>query len=293
VKRMLVDSRGLLWICTGSGLSRFDGAVFENFGLAEGLPFPSINDLIETPDGDFWLASNGGGVIRVRLSGGARRYTAIPVSAEPTSNRVNRLFRASNGAIWAGTDGGLFRMTTTDGPVVFTRVALKLRGHPDEAVQIWSMTEDRKGGLWVGTRFGLVHLPSSGRIASYPLHRDLENDDVLSLAYAPDGDLLWVGHRAGLLVFKVPAGGVDLSALAEEAVDDASLIAIMASPPQSLDAPTELPPPPASAPPRSNPLYCCADCALMVYCTSNCAVQFHCRCYHLLASQATRGPDTH
>src|SRR5262245_440047 len=67
VKRIVPDSRGLLWFCTNSGISRFDGAQFQSFGLAEGLPFPIINDLLEASDG-FWLASNGGGVIRVRFS---------------------------------------------------------------------------------------------------------------------------------------------------------------------------------------------------------------------------------
>ena len=77
VKRIVLDSRGLLWICTNSGISRFDGSQFQSFGLADGLPFPIINDLLEMPDGDFWLASNGGGVIRVRLSSassGTRRF---------------------------------------------------------------------------------------------------------------------------------------------------------------------------------------------------------------------------
>ena len=68
VKRIFSDSRGLLWVCTNSGISRFDGSEFHSFGLPDGLPFAIINDLLETGDGDFWLASNGGGVIHVRLS---------------------------------------------------------------------------------------------------------------------------------------------------------------------------------------------------------------------------------
>src|SRR6266498_2629882 len=123
--RFVSDSRGLLWICTNSGISRFDGSQFQSFGVPEGLPFPIINDLLEAPDGDFWLASNGGGVIRLRLASGEPRYEAFSVDREPTSNRVNRLFRATDGAVWVGTDGGLFRMTARpDGGAAFTRVGL-------------------------------------------------------------------------------------------------------------------------------------------------------------------------
>ena len=78
VQRIVRDSRGLLWMCTGGGVSRFDGSQFQSFGVAQGLPFPSINDLLETPDGNFWLASNGGGVIRLSLPAAARRYQAFP-----------------------------------------------------------------------------------------------------------------------------------------------------------------------------------------------------------------------
>jgi len=242
VKRIVVDSRGLLWICTGSGISRFDGSVFENFGLPQGLPFPAINDLIETPDGDFWLASNGGGVIRLRLSQAPHRYDAVAISAEPTSNRVNRLFRGPDGIMWAATDGGLFRMTNgADGRVAFVRVGLQRRGHPDEMVQVWAMAADREGSLWVGTRFGLVRLLPNGRIVSYPVRRDLENDDVFSLLYAPEDGVLWIGHRSGLVIFRPPQADVYSSEPGESPVEDLSLVRIMAGPAKSLDGPTELP----------------------------------------------------
>jgi signal transduction histidine kinase/ligand-binding sensor domain-containing protein len=204
VKRIVSDSRGLLWICTNSGISRFDGAQFQSFGVADGLPFPIINDLLETSDG-FWLASNGGGVIRVRFSTAERRYVAFSVDREPTSNRVNRLFRAADGTLWAGTDGGLFRMTVgSDGEPEFTRVGLRRRGHPDEMVQVWSFANDREGTLWVGTRFGLVRLLRDGRIVSYSLAQQLETDHVFALLYTPEDDALWIGHQSGLAILRPP-----------------------------------------------------------------------------------------
>jgi signal transduction histidine kinase/ligand-binding sensor domain-containing protein len=204
VKRIVSDSRGLLWICTNSGISRFDGAQFQSFGVAEGLPFPIINDLLETSDG-FWLASNGAGVIHVRFSAAERRYDAFSVDREPTANRVNRLFRAADGTLWAGTDGGLFRMTVgPEGRPLFARVELRRRGHPDEMVQVWSFANDREDTLWVGTRFGLVRLLRDGRIVSYPLAQGLETDHVFSLLYMPEDDTLWIGHQSGLAILKPP-----------------------------------------------------------------------------------------
>ena len=236
VKRIVSDSRGLLWICTNSGISRFDGAQFQSFGVAEGLPFPIINDLLETSDG-FWLASNGGGVIHVRLSAAERRYDAFSVDREPTSNRVNRLFRAADGTLWAGTDGGLFRMTVgPDGRPEFARVGLRRRGHPDEMVQVWSFANDREGTLWVGTRFGLVRLLRDGRIVSYPLAQELETDHVFSLLYTPEDDALWIGHQSGLAILKLPPASAYGAERTKDQVFDDGAIARAAARKQRMDA---------------------------------------------------------
>jgi signal transduction histidine kinase/ligand-binding sensor domain-containing protein len=203
VKRILLDSRGLLWIGTNSGISRFDGSHFQSFGVADGLPFPVINDLLETPEGDLWLASNGGGVIRVRLTGMGPRFESFSVSGAATSNRVNRFFRAHDGTVWAGTDGGLFRISTSQERLVFDRVGLK-RAQPDESVQVWTFANDSENTLWVGTRFGLLRLLPDGRIVSHPLRQGGETDHVFSLLYTPEDGRLWIGHESGLAIFKPP-----------------------------------------------------------------------------------------
>jgi signal transduction histidine kinase/ligand-binding sensor domain-containing protein len=204
VKRILLDSHGLLWICTSSGINRFDGSSFQSFGLPDGLPFPIINDLLETRGGDFWLASNGGGVIRLRLSSHGQRYQSFAVSRAATSNRVNRLHRSGDGTVWVGTDGGLFRVAAdSQDPVTFERVGLK-RGQPDESVQVWAFANDAEGTLWIGTRFGLVRLLTDGRVVSYPLYQEVETDHVFSLVYTPHDGLLWIGHESGLAILKPP-----------------------------------------------------------------------------------------
>lgn len=96
VNRIVLDSRGLLWVCTASGISRFDGSHFQNFDDERVMPFGAINDLLESPDGSFWLASNGGGVIRFSLSSRGSGSVAFPVSQEPTSNRVILATRVRN-----------------------------------------------------------------------------------------------------------------------------------------------------------------------------------------------------
>jgi ligand-binding sensor domain-containing protein len=60
VNRVVRDSRGFLWFCTREGLSRFDGYGFTNYGIEQGLPSAIVNDLLETREGVYWVATAGG-----------------------------------------------------------------------------------------------------------------------------------------------------------------------------------------------------------------------------------------
>src|SRR5262245_51071511 len=115
VQRVIPDSHGFLWIATRDGLSRFDGHRFLTYGLADGLPHPIINDVLESRDGAYWIATNGGGVcrmdLRVARAPGASLCQPFAVGTSALASRVNRLFEDRTGRIWAGTDGGMFRLT--------------------------------------------------------------------------------------------------------------------------------------------------------------------------------------
>src|SRR5258707_14594287 len=68
ILRIVPDSHGFLWFCTGDGLSRFNGYEFTNYGIEHGLPHLFINGLLETRRGVYWVATNGGGVARFNPS---------------------------------------------------------------------------------------------------------------------------------------------------------------------------------------------------------------------------------
>ena len=83
ITRIVRDSHGFLWFCTGDGLSRFNGYEFTTYGVEHGLPHPFINDLLETRRGVYWVATNGGGVAR---------FNPSPLRNEPT--QIRNLFTA-------------------------------------------------------------------------------------------------------------------------------------------------------------------------------------------------------
>jgi ligand-binding sensor domain-containing protein len=61
----------------GGGLSRFDGYGFKNYTEEQGLPDREVNDLLETRDGAYWLATSNG---------------SLPVQSQRAAlDRTNRL----------------------------------------------------------------------------------------------------------------------------------------------------------------------------------------------------------
>ena len=88
VNRIVHDSRGYLWFCTREGLSRFDGHGFTTYGIDEGLPSAVINDLIETREGPYWIAtSKGTRPVRSPWNAGTGVWRTPDVRHVPASRR--------------------------------------------------------------------------------------------------------------------------------------------------------------------------------------------------------------
>ena len=78
INRIVADSHGFIWFCTGEGLARFDGYGFTTYGVQDGLPHRSVFDLLETREGDYWVAT-GRGIARFRPDGGTGAAFDLPL----------------------------------------------------------------------------------------------------------------------------------------------------------------------------------------------------------------------
>jgi ligand-binding sensor domain-containing protein/signal transduction histidine kinase len=231
VKRIVRDSRGFLWFCTADGLSRFDGYRFTTYDATHGLPHPSINDLLETRRGVYWIASNGGGVFRFNLSKGddgaagsaaasgttasgamaaanakdaraRERFTVYKTGDTPRTNRPNRLFEDASGRIWAGTDDGLFVLNEAAGANEFRRV--EMGAQPGEAGGVWAFVEDGERRLWIATSKGLWRREADGRVAAFRAPAHLSG--IVWDLFLDQAGRIWAAHENGLFIFK-PAPG--------------------------------------------------------------------------------------
>jgi ligand-binding sensor domain-containing protein/signal transduction histidine kinase len=194
VKRIKRDSHGFLWFCTRDGLSKFDGYQFTTYGKEQGLPHPYVNDLIQSRDGTYWVATNGGGACNFNPaqrapSGSASRFKVYSLEYNPSSNIVNRLCEDRQGRVWAGTDGGLF---------YFDKAQDRFIAAVPDAVEIYSLLADREGVLWIGASNQLWRRSPEGQLVRYSFQVGRDLGRIFSLLEDDKGKL-WVGSRyAGL-----------------------------------------------------------------------------------------------
>src|SRR6266496_1703657 len=211
INRIVLDSRGFLWFCTPEGLSRFDGYGFLNYGAADGLQ-GSVRDLLESHDGIYWIATASGlyrfdpGNIN-RLITQAERGRSLGFELyrpgdSKQARSVNVVKEARSGAIWCGTDEGLYRLDQSQGQWNFSSVEIGLPETPNERTISMILT-DRSGSTWIGATSGLYRRLPDGGVQRYTTKDGLPFNDVRALLEDRNGNL-WVGTTQGLcrLVFQ-------------------------------------------------------------------------------------------
>lgn len=108
VKTLLIV--GLHFLAVQSVLSQgldLQNYVITQYGMEDGLPQSTVNDIIQSQDGYIWLATNGG---LVRFDGNS--FTTFNRANTPNMrfDRIIKLYEDGQGAIWIITESGMLRM---------------------------------------------------------------------------------------------------------------------------------------------------------------------------------------
>ena len=229
VSSLLSDSTdGSLWIGTEGGLSRYHNGRFYNYTAKDGFLQMPVRGLYRDTDGSMWFGTVRGAIYRFaggrivqqqfagpmprgevwsmvrdrdnsmwfatldgvfRASNGAiTRYTAADGLA---STRARRIIRDAGGTIWIATTAGL--TSYADG----TFTSYSFGAGADAVFDVNTMTVDREGSLWIGSRTdGIARLRRS-QFANYAARDGLPSDYAASVTQDSQGTI-WVGTDAGL-----------------------------------------------------------------------------------------------
>ena len=143
VEAIYQDRHGLLWIgTTDGGVSRFDGAHFDTFGLSDGLPHLSVTAIVEDADGRLLFGTFGGGIATYD----GRGFQVYTTEHGLPSNDILGLQAHADGSVWVLTTAGVGRFV--EGRCV--ECMTELAGQPLELV--YDMATDSAGTTWLATQ---------------------------------------------------------------------------------------------------------------------------------------------
>ncbi|MCX6629530.1 MAG: triple tyrosine motif-containing protein [Candidatus Solibacter sp.] len=150
VSRLLQDRTGFLWVGTGNGLFRYDGAHFQRFGVENGLPSASVRCLEEGPDGTLWVVT-GRGLARFRKNS----FQVVETGAD--GQDLRSLSIGADGKLYLGFDHGLLvGVSPPSGAAEFVPV-------PDTPVdQVNGILAEPNGDVWFGCGLQLCLLSQGG-----------------------------------------------------------------------------------------------------------------------------------
>jgi len=200
VGAMMRDRQGIVWISTGGGLSRYDthaDNVSTLFGgTGRSIRSNSVPAVMATPTGQVWVATGESGLQILDATGGTLELKPDPHHPETAlpRARVIALANAPDGAVWIGTQGGLYH-ASADGTGL-RRITIPGRVPTSET---WAMLL-QGSTLWVGGKDGLWAVDASNPDRIVVIRRlddELGKAHVRTLALGRPG-MLWVGTNEGV-----------------------------------------------------------------------------------------------
>ena len=216
INKIVRDSRGFLWFCTGEGLSRFDGYTFTNYTTDQGLPHRNITDFLETRTGEFWIGTNAGlvrfdpkGIPTNRVinanevSGRSSPMFSVvlPHDEDRYAKAINVLLESHDGTIWCGTMKHLYRLERSEGRFELVQTELGDANTYPKEIHILDLLEDRGGSLWVASFGWLCRRWPDGSTARYSMDDGLPDANFHDLFEDHQGKL-WAATRGhGFFLF--------------------------------------------------------------------------------------------
>ena len=182
------DSRGYVWVGTNDGVSLYNGEVFRNFTVADGLSYSRVNCIVESRahPGTIWIGTNGGGISKWR----SNKFQTYRINGEHSSNIITALMEDRHGVLWCGTDNGLFTLADNEcrriRPAVIKGTVVGVAQSPDGT--IWVLMSDKL----------YAFPPDSDDPRVVNLH--CKPAIVPQCIYASDDTTFWIGMSNGGIV---------------------------------------------------------------------------------------------
>ena len=160
----LQDKEGNMWFgTTGEGVYRYDGKLFTQFTVKDGLSCDKVWSILEDKTGNIWFGTDDGlcrydgktfSNVPISVTNGSNLFPIGAASNNPsTNNAVWSMLQDKSGKFWFGTSDGVYcydgikftHFLDNDGVVNNNNLNLKM---------VQCIIEDKKGNIWFASGLG-------------------------------------------------------------------------------------------------------------------------------------------
>jgi diguanylate cyclase (GGDEF)-like protein len=197
VKCLYQDRAGFLWVGTQGGLFRYDGNRFDEFGAAQGLTAPMIEDIREDGGGRLWVASQNGLFV-----GNGGHFEPVLLDGKPVSVRVgSRIAPLPDGAVVISSDHGLYQPVLPPGGRIWQLHAVLPTSLTDPGSNpTYGVVTTLSGAIWFGCGTGVCRY-ENGALKKWGEAEGLAKAPWEYLLIDRDGQV-WARGRKHIAVLK-------------------------------------------------------------------------------------------
>jgi len=187
---LLKDSDGFIWIGTEGGLSKFDGKVFQNFGVKDGLAAPHITYLFEDSKGNLWVGTTLGLSKRQ-----GNDFVSFTMQDGLSENYIYCIAEDQSGGIWIGTLNG-------GATLYFNGAFSKIQEAQGlTAKSINDIALDNEGSTWFSSTGQGAFRYKDNSFEQFTTKNGLLSDSVFSMHVRKNGELV-LGTLKGISIYK-------------------------------------------------------------------------------------------
>lgn len=200
-----------LWIGLYNGIARINLAndKISFYDLTATINNGSVMDVLSVNGHELWLATEGSGVIRLKMNNKGKIYDKLVLNTldkhlknKISGNIIYALHRDKRGAIWVGSSEGLNKIDVKTNPMRIEKIQLQSES---PTIYISSITDDAKGNLWIAHKQGLSMIDiGTSKISNYRKEDQFGSWTFSERAFYKDvaNQKLYFGDKNGYLSFR-------------------------------------------------------------------------------------------